>query len=72
MSKPNSPSKSNSPEAREDAPVDPEVPEGEMLDVTDGDGALEADTIEADVRSLLEEMASSFKSFSETVFAKSE
>jgi hypothetical protein len=33
--------------------------------------AHEGDVIEADVQSLLEEMAASFKSFSETVFAKS-
>jgi hypothetical protein len=43
--------------------------EGDAVGV-DGN-AHQEDVIEADVQSVLEEMATSFKSFSETVFAKS-
>lgn len=56
----------------EEAPAVPVLPESpEKKKAEDAFAAPDGDVIEADVRNLLEEMASTFKSFSETVFAKS-
>lgn len=65
MTEPTSPPAEEAPAA----PVAPESPEKKKVD--DAPAAPDGDVIEADVRNLLEEMASTFKSFSETVFAKS-